>query len=353
MADEFTDNLKLTKISRRKAWAEAMNENLDKIGALHYYHTDGWMFICKNAICNDGIWTQPNPILQSSVIALGNDGSFTLQTCPAGNSPINSWTQIASFGSDGSLTLSSGSNIGSDGSLTLSSGSNIRSDGSLTLPGGATISGAASIGGGLNVAGNLSVTGSITGNLAAYLLLSQIAIDSNKDWNGKSITNLNKIAVNYMKASAGTTVRKTDSNTYQITVSEYGDSGFITKARYVVPDGYVPVHLGPPATPNVFTVTYEGWTNDPAIQMEAYIVIIRDGREVSGGGGGTTITNTTHLTRTFTVSCYAGDVLELRMLVRAGGGGNNRIGYLTNIQIKSDDTVQQVQIGSDGIPTWT
>ena len=353
MSDRYTPNLGLIKPGIRKGWGNAVNENFEKLGALHYYHTDGSFFVCKNAVYDESGWVQPNTNFRSSLIAMNEDGSFVLYTYDAGNSMIPTWTVVATFGSDGSFTLSSGSNIGSDGSLTLSSGSNIRSDGSLTLPGGATISGAASIGGGLNVAGNLSVTGSITGNLAAYLLLSHIAIDSNKDWNGKSITNLNKIAVNYMKASAGTTIRKTDSTTYQITVSEYGDSGFITKARYVVPDGYVPVHLGPPATPNVFTVTYEGWTNDPAIQMEAYIVIIRDGREVSGGGGGTTITNTTHLTRTFTVSCYAGDVLELRMLVRAGGGGNNRIGYLTNIQIKSDDTVQQVQIGSDVIPTWT
>ncbi|ADN36217.1 hypothetical protein Mpet_1458 [Methanolacinia petrolearia DSM 11571] len=179
MPDTYTPNLGLTKPCTRKNWAEAVNENFEKLGVLHYYHTDGWMFICKNAICNNGVWTQPDTNLQSSVIALGNDGSFTLQTCPAGSPTITSWTAVMTVTSAGAVTLASEATFGANGTVSLPNGVAINSSGTLTLP------------------GDLSVAGTISGNITALLLLSQMTI-SDKDWGGHNITNLGQITTDKM-----------------------------------------------------------------------------------------------------------------------------------------------------------
>lgn len=168
MADEFTDNLALTKIGRRKAWAEAMNENLDKIGALHYIHTNGSMHICKNAVYRDGAWIQPDTSKNSSIILLGEDSSFVLFTCAAGNHNI-SLTTTATFGSDGTLTIPRGG---------------ISTSGSALISGGASISGATSVGNDLTVTGNIYATGNVSDGGGIVIPSGVIAM-----WSG-SIANI-------------------------------------------------------------------------------------------------------------------------------------------------------------------
>ncbi|WP_421907895.1 hypothetical protein [Methanolacinia petrolearia] len=172
MPDTYTPNLGLTKPCTRKNWAEAVNENFEKLGVLHYIHIDGSLHICKNAVYQDGSWLQPDTSLRSSLIVMGSQGHFVFYTCPAGNPTISAWTPVATFGSDGSLALSSGSTIGSDGSLTLSSGSTIGSDGSLTLPGGICISnGSLTLPFGISANdGYLTLPGGISANNGSLIL---------------------------------------------------------------------------------------------------------------------------------------------------------------------------------------
>ncbi|WP_048148220.1 hypothetical protein [Methanolacinia paynteri] len=304
MPDTYTPNLGLIKPCTRKNWAEAVNENFEKLGVLHYYHTDGWMFICKNAICNNGVWTQPDTSLQSSVIALGNDGSFTLQTCPAGHSTIPSWTQVASFGNDGSLTLAGG--------LAISSG-------------------------GASISGNLSVSGTITGNISTYLMLSLISINADKNWNTKNISNIGGLNVLRVVASSGTGVTK-----YSALSSEVGYEGSGTLfLQFNVPEGYCPF------TDNVFKVSVDEkvvWSDRPG------------GHQLYVNGGlvwstADSVSSTNYVTYTQDLTLKSGDVVQMYVHNYHLYGQT----YFKDFKIQCDEESKEVTIGSLGhvAPTWT
>lgn len=153
ISDEETVNFGLTKIGRREGWANAMNENLERLGALFYQASDGSFYLCKNAIAfgdsesepefDPLTWLQADTSKRSSAIRLNEDGSFAIMTCAAGNYVIT-WTTVMVVGSDGSVTIP----------------------------------------------GNLTSSGIISGDITALLLLSDMTINSNKDWGGYSLTNL-------------------------------------------------------------------------------------------------------------------------------------------------------------------
>ncbi|MBN2734701.1 MAG: hypothetical protein JXQ82_07595 [Methanomicrobiaceae archaeon] len=274
MADTYTDNLGLTKISRRKGWQEAYNGNMETLGKMFCVDNDGNMWFVHNAIYDPDTdtWSQTNTAIASTATKMAVDGSFSFLMCAAGNSAIT-WVDA------------------------------------IPAP-----------------------------------LLSEQVIDADKDWNQKSITNLNQMSANFMKAVTGDTSRKVYNNAVSTTSLTY-----VLVRSIPVPLDYVPaVFDNDKNKSSTFKVSFNLYSSGGGYSCgKIYVNGVAKSAEYY------TATLTAPGT-TYTVDIpgvHGGDTIELWMQNHTKSNSSDAA-VNTYFEIFSSDSVVLGVIGSNASPTW-
>lgn len=298
MPDTHTPNLGLTKPCTRKNWAEAVNENFEKLGVLHYIHSDGSMFVCKNATYDSEGWHQTDTSKCSSLIQMTVIGEIVFYTCVAGDPSLSALTTIAKF----------------------------REDGSLTLPAGLSISE-----GDVSVNGNITATGNISGVIAA--LMSLIVIDEDKNWNAKSITNIRSLQLNCLVSASGSDVLTSGSGGSSNDPVNWTDLKVI-----IVPFAY----SIKPINTFILNATFTS-TN---LFAGASLKVLVDEREVF------TILNT--MSTPFTITPITLSNIRAGTIIRIQGGVSQEITTISLASYSITGSVSQTaeNIGGMTNPTW-
>ena len=172
---ERTPNLKLYKpsiVPLEIGWGEEVNGNFDTIDELLHgaaqsvYLIAGKVYYVANAVYTNGVWNRLNTEMGAVRLTLDPSGqTIIVYYADAGANPI-SWTTLQTFSSGG---LNAGAK-----KIT-----------NLATPTAATD----------------AATKAYIDGLIAALKLSQIAIDADKNWNGKSITNIGSIQTNIFQST--------------------------------------------------------------------------------------------------------------------------------------------------------
>jgi len=318
---ERTPNLNLYKpsvIPLEIGWGEEVNGNFDTIDELlngaaqSVYLIAGKVNYVANAVYTNGVWNRLNTGVGAVRLAIDPSAqTIVVYHAAAGSNPI-SWTTLQTFSSGG---LNAGAK-----KIT-----------NLATP----------------TAASDAATKAYIDGLIAALKLSQIAIDADKNWNGKSITNTHSIATSYLSVDKITFTRKmsvadtngtifyTNSNTYSVSS---GQPPITNIPTITVPSGLV----------DGSTITIAASIYSPAYRTPTLTCFINGVStaalsftpEVSSWGSSST-----------TVTIKSGDVISFALSPPLYSGGAPTTGSVKDISLRGNIVdMPMVSIAND--PVW-